>query len=125
MSLRLDYLRIASIAVRTPGLIRARLGRRAAFAHRPERDETMTKSPRTTTTAEPEAPRKTTKLAALIAVLKRPDGADLSAMMAATGWQSHSVRGALAGALKKKGYRIESVKSDEVRLYRIVGRSDG
>jgi hypothetical protein len=64
----------------------------------------------------------TTKLAALIAVLSTPRGATLAQMTALTGWQTHSVRGALAGALKKKrGLKIVSVKTGEERVYRIAG----
>jgi hypothetical protein len=40
--------------------------------------------------------------------------------MAATGWQAHSVRGALAGSLKKKGILVESAKTDGRRVYRSV-----
>ena len=35
-------------------------------------------------------------------MLRAPDGATIEEIMAATGWQSHTVRGAMAGALKKK-----------------------
>ncbi len=59
------------------------------------------------------------KLGALAALLQRPQGATLEQMTQATGWQRHSVRGALAGALKKAGYAIESTKTDAGRVYRI------
>jgi len=60
------------------------------------------------------------KLAALIALLQRPQGATLEAMQAATGWQAHSVRGALSGSLKRgKGLTIVSEKTDGGRVYRI------
>ena len=39
-------------------------------------------------------------------------------MMTATGWQQHSLRGAMAGALKKRGLTITSDKGDGVRRYR-------
>ena len=52
-------------------------------------------------------------------MLVRPDGASLAELIAATGWQAHSVRGALAGSLKKKGHVILSEKSDGQRRYRI------
>jgi hypothetical protein len=64
----------------------------------------------------PAAPK--TKLEALIGLLARESGADLAEMMAVTGWQAHSVRGALAGSLKKKGIVIESAKVDGRRVYR-------
>ena len=53
-------------------------------------------------------------------LLRQPEGASLAAMTAATGWQAHSVRGALAGALKKRGFEILSEKEkDQPRRYRI------
>ena len=57
------------------------------------------------------------QLAAMLAEIK---GASLAEMVEATGWQPHSVRGALAGALKKRGHVIASVKADGVRRYRIA-----
>ena len=45
-----------------------------------------------------------TKLEQIVAMLSRPEGASLAELVAATGWQAHSVRGALAGSLKRKGY---------------------
>jgi hypothetical protein len=42
-------------------------------------------------------------------------------MMKATGWQAHSVRGAIAGALKKRGLTITSTKVDGVRRYKAEG----
>lgn len=44
--------------------------------------------------------------------MKRPEGAMLAQMVEATGWQPHTVRGCMAGALKKKlGLTIDSVKA--------------
>ena len=60
-----------------------------------------------------------TKLDLLVSMLVRPDGASLAELTAATGWQAHSVRGALAGSLKKKGHVIVSEKIDAQRRYRI------
>jgi Protein of unknown function (DUF3489) len=60
------------------------------------------------------------KLAVVIALLKRPEGASVEDMMTATGWQAHSVRGAMSGALKKKlGLAIDSAKTETGRVYRI------
>lgn len=61
---------------------------------------------------------KPTKLDQLEKMLLRKNGASIAEMMKATGWQSHSVRGALAGALKKRGLAITSEKIDGVRRYR-------
>ncbi|WP_439527846.1 DUF3489 domain-containing protein [Pannonibacter sp.] len=56
-------------------------------------------------------PREGTKQAILIAMLRAPIGATIEEIMAATGWQSHTVRGAMAGALKKKlGLEVASEK---------------
>jgi hypothetical protein len=59
------------------------------------------------------------KLDTLEKLLKRRNGATITEMMAATGWQQHSVRGALAGAMKKRGHTIASEKTDGTRRYRI------
>lgn len=65
--------------------------------------------------------RPPTKLEQLAALLARRDGASIADMMSATGWQPHSVRGALAGALKRRGLVIASEKIDGVRRYRSGG----
>ncbi len=66
--------------------------------------------------------RAGTKTARLIALLRRKDGATISDLTEATGWQAHSVRGALSGTLKKKlGLAVASDKVDgRGRVYRIV-----
>ena len=66
-------------------------------------------------------PRAGTKQAALIAMLRAPDGATIVEITAATGWQAHTVRGAIAGALKKKlGLDVTSEKAEgRGRVYRI------
>ena len=79
--------------------------------------------------AETKAPRHGSKLATLIELLSRPEGATAEQIMEATGWQKHSVRGAIAGTLKKKHGRIittEKVRSEgnggrgSYTIYRIV-----
>ncbi|MBK5933355.1 uncharacterized protein DUF3489 [Rhodovulum imhoffii] len=56
-------------------------------------------------------PRTGTKQAALIAMLRAPGGATIDEIVEATGWQAHTVRGAFAGALKKKlGLEVTSEK---------------
>ena len=74
-------------------------------------------STRTTTDA---APRQT-KQQIMIDLLRRPEGAGIEEITAATGWQSHTVRGAMSGPLKKKlGLDITSKKTEERgRVYRI------
>jgi pimeloyl-ACP methyl ester carboxylesterase len=62
-------------------------------------------------TVQPKAIRSGTKQAALIALLQRKEGATVDEMVSATGWLSHTVRGAMAGALKKRlGLEITSEK---------------
>ncbi len=67
-----------------------------------------------------EPTRSSGKLATIISLLKSPDGATIDALCEATGWQSHSVRGAIAGSLKRKGHVVISTKpEDGPRRYRI------
>ena len=87
----------------------------------------MTKSSRRASAAPaeagaeiPTAPAKT-KIASVVELLRRPEGASLEVMMCATGWQAHSVRGALAGSIKKRlGLAVISEKADGLRVYRIA-----
>jgi len=66
-------------------------------------------------------PARPTKLAGVIDLLKKPDGATIEVLMNATGWQAHSVRAALTG-LRKKGRAIECSKSESgITCYRITG----
>lgn len=61
------------------------------------------------------------KLGALIALMLKPEGATLQALQDATGWQAHSVRGAIAGSIKKKlGFTVISEKAAVGRVYRIA-----
>ncbi len=61
----------------------------------------------------------------IIAQLKKSKGASIAELMKATGWQSHSVRGFLAGSLKRKGILVESEKVKDERRYRISAASAG
>jgi predicted ArsR family transcriptional regulator len=65
--------------------------------------------------------REGTKQAQLIAMLKAPAGATIEEIAEATGWQHHTVRGAIAGALKKRlGLDVTSEKVEaRGRVYRI------
>ena len=67
------------------------------------------------------APREGTKQAKLIAMLRAPDGATIEEIMAALEWAAHTVRGAMAGALKKKlGLEVTSEKVEgRGRIYRL------
>jgi uncharacterized protein DUF3489 len=55
-------------------------------------------------------------------LLRAPRGATIETITQATGWQSHSVRGFLAGVVRKKlGLTLQSEKTNGERMYRIVG----
>ena len=66
--------------------------------------------------------RGESKQAKLIEMLKRPEGASIEEIVAAFDWQAHTVRGAIAGALKKKlGLDVTSEKIEgRGRVYRIA-----
>jgi Protein of unknown function (DUF3489) len=87
--------------------------------------------------AEKPGPRAGTKQALVIEMLERPEGATVAQIAAATGWQHHTIRGAISGALKKKlGLTIEATRTREVgpdttgakgssTVYRITGSGRG
>lgn len=61
-----------------------------------------------------------TKAEQVLGLLGRPTGASVAEMMKTTGWQAHSVRGFLAGSLKKKGHTVSSdLDGSGVRRYRL------
>ena len=66
-------------------------------------------------------PRAGTKQAMLIALLQAPDGATMDEIVAATGWLSHTARGAMSGALGKKLGLVVSSEKDATRgrVYRL------
>jgi hypothetical protein len=65
--------------------------------------------------AEKPTPRAGTKQARMIEMLKRPEGATVAQIAEATGWQKHTIRGAISGALKKKlGLNVEATRTREV-----------
>src|ERR1700680_276342 len=68
----------------------------------------------------PATARTDTKAARVIALLKQPSGATLKAIMALTGWQSHSVRGFISAQLvKKMHFRVQSFRRGGERVYHI------
>ena len=78
------------------------------------------KAPKKTTKPKAEGAREGSKTAQVVAMLQRKNGATLEEIMDKMGWQKHTVRGFMAGAMKKAGYTVESFKSDQgERTYRI------
>lgn len=72
--------------------------------------------------AKATAPRAGSKGAKILTLIRRPGGATLAAIMKATGWQAHSVRGFLSIARSKRRLKIESARNEKGgRVYR-VGR---
>ncbi|MHB8268777.1 DUF3489 domain-containing protein [Bradyrhizobium sp.] len=66
------------------------------------------------------APRPDTKHNRIVAMLRGPAGTTIAAMMTATDWQQHSVRGFLAGVVRKKlGLNLVSEQTEKGRVYRI------
>jgi len=87
-----------------------------------EPKKTKTPKPEPKPASTERKPRDGTKQSLMIDLLKRPGGATLAEIVEANGWQAHTVRGAMAGALKKKlGLTITSEKDEtKGRVYRIV-----
>lgn len=74
---------------------------------------------RSSARAIPPTKRAASKQAACLALLERAEGAMIAELQKATGWQPHSVRGFLAGTVKKKlGFEILSTKEERGRVYR-------
>ena len=69
---------------------------------------------------ETAGPREGSKTAQVVVMLQRKNGATLAEIMDQMGWQKHTVRGFMAGAMKKAGYTVESFKPEGgERTYRI------
>jgi len=89
-------------------------GKKATRAAKP------TKPAKEAKPAKAEGVREGSKTAQVVALLKRENGATLSEIMEKFGWQRHTVRGFMAGAMKKAGYTVESFKPEGgERTYRI------
>src|SRR5829696_666103 len=72
--------------------------------------------------SRPASSSSETKQSKIVALLNAPSGATIAAMMKATGWQQHSVRGFLAGVVRKKlKLKLDSKKIDGSRFYSIKG----
>ena len=107
---RASGLRDAAASVLTAWNAEGRAGLDAAVDALRAASTNRTPAPRET--GAPRKPREGTKQEAVLALLRRPDGASGPAIAEATGWAPHTVRGFLAG-LAKKGMRVEVL--DRVR----------
>ena len=91
----------------------------AAASPRTENDAASTSTGPAATPPAPKGPAG--KLGVVVALMRRPEGATVTQMAETTGWQPHSVRGALAGALKRKHkLTIIGQPSESGRIYRIA-----
>jgi uncharacterized protein DUF3489 len=120
-----DYMTTLTIEDRTahvPGAERAKPGKKARVARKrahvaPKRAKSAPKAK-----ASKKAPkdggkagsaRDGSKAAKILDLLKRPEGASMKDLLKATGWQPHSVRGFLSGAIRKKmGMTVASTKTE-------------
>ena len=90
----------------------------------PTRAPAATITPKTIGEPKIKKTDSSSKQSRVIALLSSPDGITIAAMMKATGWQQHSVRGFLAGVVRRKlKLKLNSKKLDGTRIYRIDSSS--
>ena len=110
---------------RRPSARNARTALRDQDQPSKRRRAATTATPAETAAAAPEPKAPDGKLGTLVELMSREAGATMDELVQATGWQAHSIRGAMAGALKRnRGYEIGSTKAEGVRTYRIIGRNE-
>ena len=102
---------------RTPA---RRTARKSTKPTLPQRSATKVASSRTPTARAAAAPARPSKKAAIVALLKRPNGAAIGDLTAATGWQLHSVRAALTGLRKEGKELVRDKDAAGVTHYRLA-----
>ena len=106
----------ATVAAQKPNVVPAmgKSGKKAAPAKNAPKAKTAAKAKEST------GPREGSKTAQVVAMLERKNGATLAEIMEKMGWLRHTVRGFMAGAMKKAGYTVDSFKPEGgERTYRI------
>ena len=96
----------------------------AKIAGKAKPDAAKAATPPAPATAKPGTAKTTGKptggkLGTIVALLSRKEGATIADLTTATGWQAHSVRGAISGGLKKAGHTIERTRIEGVSTYRV------
>ena len=115
---------------------KAKPTKRSATTSRNKKPPTVTRPPAKAAPSEPRSradakPASTTKRSSskqetVLGMLRQPKGTTVAAIVKATGWQQHSVRGFLAGVVKKKlKLKLKSEVVDEQRVYSIAKAGSG
>ena len=94
--------------------------RRKSLANQKRSTPKLETAPKRVVAAQEKMPAKG-KIATLVSMMRRPNGASVAELTQETGWQAHSVRGAISGSVKRKlGLRVLSEKVGATRVYRIA-----
>jgi hypothetical protein len=111
---------------------KAKPAKRSATTSRSKKPATVTRAPAKAAPSEPRprtaprAKRPSTKQEMVLGMLRQPKGTTVAAIAEAIGWQQHSVRGFLAGVVKKKlKLKLKSEMTGDKRIYSIIKAGAG